>query len=346
MFKLSPYGTHRVMDPPGVLPQAARVLDNLMPMQPNEMLIAVDTLNVDSASFTQIKQACCGDETRMKEMITDIVKSRGKLQNPVTGSGGMLLGRVKDIGCDFEGSVKKGDSIATLVSLSLTPLFIYSIGKIHMEKDQVDVVADAILFQSGIYAKIPDDMDHKLVMAALDVAGAPAQVHRLVKPGDTVMILGAEGKSGVLCALQAKINAGSSGRVIGVCRNLAQIEELKALNACDCIIVADATKPLEVYEKVLAANGGQKVDLSVNVVNVPDTEMAAILPTRDEGIVYFFSMATSFSKAALGAEGIASSAAMIIGNGYTKNHADFTLNLLRGSKPLQDLFMKRYGGRN
>ncbi len=69
------------------------------------------------------------------------------------------------------------------------------------------------------------------------------------------------------------------------------------------------------------------------------------MPTKDEGTVYFFSMATSFSKAALGAEGIASGATMIIGNGYTKGHADFTLDLLRSSKPLQGLFMKRYGGK-
>jgi L-erythro-3,5-diaminohexanoate dehydrogenase len=54
-------------------------------------------------------------------------------------------------------------------------------------------------------------------------------------------------------------------------------------------------------------------------------------------------MATSFTKAALGAEGIASEALMIIGNGYTKDHAEFTLNLLRESKELFEIFKDRYG---
>lgn len=346
MSTLCPFGSHRVISPPGTLPQAAEELDNQAPMQANEMAIAVETLNVDSASFTQIKTACQGDEAKMAQMILDIVAARGKLQNPVTGSGGMLLGRVSGIGADFPGDIRVGDPIATLVSLSLTPLHIRKIKKIHMDTDQVDVEGDAILFETGIYARIPKDMDRKVVLSALDVAGAPAQTHKLVKPGDSVMILGASGKSGVLCAAQAKIDAGERGRVIGVCFDPAETEELRQLQVCDHIVMADARKPLEVYRQVLDANRGQKVDLAINVVNIPDAEMAAILPVRDGGTVYFFSMATHFAKAALGAEGVASDARMLIGNGYTPGHAEFTLNLLRSHPGLMALFTKRYGGKD
>jgi L-erythro-3,5-diaminohexanoate dehydrogenase len=346
MKQLCPFGSHRVISPQGTLPQAAEKLDNTSPMQANEMLIAVETLNVDSASFTQIKNACGADAEKMAAMILDIVQSRGKMQNPVTGSGGMLLGRVSGVGADFPGDIQVGDPVATLVSLSLTPLHIRKIKHIHLDTDQVDVEADAILFQTGIYAKIPLDMDRKVVLSALDVAGAPAQTAKLVKPGDSVMILGASGKSGVLCAVQAKKSAGDQGNIIGVCFDPAETEELRQLNACDHIVMADARKPLEVYHKVLAANGGSKVDVSINVVNVPDAEMAVILPTKDEGTVYFFSMATSFSKAALGAEGVASAAHMVIGNGYTQGHADFTLQLLRDTPALYSLFNHRYGGKD
>ncbi|MFA5006744.1 MAG: L-erythro-3,5-diaminohexanoate dehydrogenase [Candidatus Izemoplasmatales bacterium] len=345
MTKPCPYGTHRVLSPAGALPQAADVLDNRLPIRENELLIAVETLNVDSASFHQIMGACGGDEKKMAEMIMDIVTRRGKLQNPVTGSGGMLLGTVREVGSAFPGKAKPGDRIATLVSLSLTPLSIRSIRKIHMENDQVDVDADAILFSTGIYAKIPADLDQKVVMSALDVAGAPAQVHRLVNPGSSVLILGASGKSGVLCAFQAKLDAGPEGHVVGVVNDLKQLPELEALHACDEIVVADARDPMDVYRKALEANGGRKYDLTVNVVNVAGTEMASILPTRDDGIVYFFSMATSFSRAALGAEGVASGATMMIGNGYTAGHADFTIDLIRKSPELYRLFRKRYGGK-
>ena len=99
---------------------------------------------------------------------------------------------------------EEGDKIATLVSLSLTPLRIDKIKEIRADVDQVDIDGKAILFESGIYAKIPTDMPEKLALSALDVAGAPAQTAKLCKPGDTVLIIGAGGKSGMLCCYEAK----------------------------------------------------------------------------------------------------------------------------------------------
>ena len=44
-------------------------------------------------------------------------------------------------------------------------------------------------------------------------------------------------------------------------------------------------------------------------------------------------MATSFSAAALGAEGLAADVTMLVGNGYVPGHADLALDLLRGPTP-------------
>lgn len=343
MEQLCKYGTHRVIYPLGTLPQSAEKLDNNMICMDNEILIDVKTLNIDSASFTQIENACNKDVDKMKEMILEIVGQRGKMQNPVTGSGGMLLGTVKEIGKNLKKDIQVGDEIASLVSLSLTPLKIDEIKAIHMEKDQVDIVGQAILFETGIFAKIPDDMPAKIALAALDVAGAPAQVQHLVKENDSVLILGCAGKSGVLCAYQARKNAGPNGKVIGIIHHDTHMEELRRLNVCDEIIIADAKNPMEIYHKVMEVTNNEGVDVTINVVNVQNTEMASILPTKPTGTVYFFSMATSFTKAALGAEGIAAESLMIIGNGYTKNHADITLNILRESKEMYNLFVNRYG---
>ena len=59
MKKGCPYGTHRVISPKGVLPQPADVIDNTMEIYDNEVLIDVKTLNVDSASFTEIVRRSC-----------------------------------------------------------------------------------------------------------------------------------------------------------------------------------------------------------------------------------------------------------------------------------------------
>jgi L-erythro-3,5-diaminohexanoate dehydrogenase len=343
MEKLCKYGTHRVIYPLGALPQSADKLDNNMVCQANEILIQVKTLNIDSASFTQIKSAANNDVDEMKEMILSIVNQRGKMQNPVTGSGGMLLGTVKEVGKDITKDVKAGDEVASLVSLSLTPLKINKILAIHIEKDQVDIEGEAILFETGIFAKIPKDIPSHIALAALDVAGAPAQVKNLVKKDNSVLILGAAGKSGVLCAYEARKQAGPNGKVIGIIHHDTHQAELESLNICDHIMIGDAKNPMEIYEKVMAVTNNEGVDVTINVVNVQNTEMATILPTKSTGIVYFFSMATSFTKAALGAEGIASEALMIIGNGYTANHAKITLDILRESKEMFNLFQNRYG---
>ena len=342
MKKACKYGTHRVIFPKGTLPQSADKIDNTMVCYDNEILVEVNTLNIDSASFTQIKNACDGDVERMKVMIFEIVNNKGKMQNPVTGSGGMFLGKILEIGKNIFTDCQVGDKIASLVSLSLTPLKIDEIIDVDLSKDKVRVNGKAILFETGIFAKIPSDLPDNLVLSALDVAGAAAQVQKLVKKDDTVLILGAGGKSGILCAYQARKSAGEKGIVIGLTNLESQREDLKRLNICDYIIVADATKPVDVYNKVreVAPN---LADVTINVVNVSNTEMSSILPTKNTGLVYFFSMATSFTKAALGAEGIASEAKMIIGNGYTKNHAEFTLDLLRESTELYQLFEERYG---
>jgi len=332
------------VEPRGTLPQAARKIDNDMSVVfPNEILIDVSSLNIDSASFAQIKGEAGGDEGKIRARILEIVGERGKMQNPVTGSGGMLIGSVAKIGEGIEGSdLKVGDRIATLVSLSLTPLRIDEIKAVRMGIDRVDVDAKAILFESGLYAKLPSDMSEELALAALDVAGAPAQTAKLVRPGDSVLILGAGGKSGMLCCYEAMRRAGPTGRVVGLCVEKVDGDRLIENGFCHEAIVADATRPVDVLEKALAANGGREYDISINVVNVPDTEMACILPVRDGGIVYFFSMATSFTKAALGAEGVGKDVNMIIGNGYTKGHAEITLACLRDSAELRNIFERTY----
>jgi L-erythro-3,5-diaminohexanoate dehydrogenase len=338
------YGTHRVIDPVGAMPQTAQKINNDMSVvYDNEILIDVIALNVDSASFTQIEEEAGGDVDKIGKKILSIVAERGKQQNPVTGSGGMLIGKVAKIGSALKDrDLKVGDKIASLVSLSLTPLNIKRIIKIHPEIDRVEVEAQAILFESGIYAKLPADMDEGLALAALDVAGAPAQAAKLVRPGMSVMVLGAGGKSGILCCYEAMKRVGPCGRVIAVIHSERSRKTLEDLKLAHVIVRADATKPTEVLDATLKANGGKEVDLCINCVNIQGTEMASILPVKDDGTVYFFSMATSFTRAALGAEGIGKDVTMIIGNGYTKDHAEITLWELRENPQLRKLFETQY----
>jgi L-erythro-3,5-diaminohexanoate dehydrogenase len=338
-------GLHRVADASeraaGTLPQAARRLDAASRTGPDEVRIRADRLNLDAASYRQLHDAHDGDGTRIRAAVCEIVASRGKMHNPVTGSGGMLTGIVEEAGPDSPLPVKPGDRVATLVSLTLTPLVIHD-GLRHWDglSEQVPCDATATLFARSIAAVLPDDLPVPLALSVMDVCGAPALTRRVVsaRPGATVAILGAAGKSGSLSAAAAR-EAGA-GRIIGVVPAEAEATLLRQSGSlADEVVIADAREAVPVAEAVARAGG--PADVTVVCVDVPGCEGGAILSTAQGGTVIFFSMATSFSAAALGAEGVAADVTMLIGNGYVPGHADYALGVLRGSPAVRSLFERR-----
>lgn len=337
------YGLTRVVGEKGVLPQRARQLNPALPCREAELLIDVESLNIDAASFKQIKDEVGAEPSRIAARVQEIVRERGKMQNPVTGSGGMLIGRVKEMGPRHpaRGVLQPGDRIATLVSLSLTPLVIEEVKAVHPSIDRVDIRGHALLFATGLYAKLPTDMPDTLALAALDVCGAPALVARYVRPGMTVAVLGA-GKSGALCLAQARRDLKGQGRLLAMDISEPALATLKGLGLCDVSLEVDATQAVDVMEAVSRATDGALCDLVINCASVGNTEMASILSVKDGGTVIFFSMATSFTAAALGAEGVGKDVTMLVGNGYVPGHAELTLELLRSEPALRRLFETRY----
>jgi L-erythro-3,5-diaminohexanoate dehydrogenase len=354
------YGTHRVLDPKGVLPQPALRLDNdFRRIFEGEILLEVGTLNIDAASFAQIEEEALGGagippategsekalENAIAHIVVRTVTERGKQHNPVTGSGGMLVGRVVQVapGGETESSPRPGDRLATLASLTLTPLRIDRVNVVRRATAQLDIDGEAVLFASAPYAKLPEDIPERLALAVLDVAGAAPQVGRLVRPGQVVVVLGAGGKSGILSVAQARRSGGPSAHIIGVESRRQAADELAALGLCSEVVAADARDPIAIRQTVLRSSGGREADVTFSCVNVRDAELAAILTTRERGVVYFFAMSTSFTQAALGAEGVGKDVDLFIGNGYAVGHAESTLGLLREMPGVRELFERRYG---
>jgi len=340
-----PFGTHRSLEPKGALPQPAWRVDNdFSRLFAGEVLLGVETLNVDAASFKQMEEGDGAQDDVLIGRVKDTINKRGKQHNPVTGSGGMLLGRILEVhpAHPHAATLRTGDRVATLVSLSLTPLRVDAITTVRRESAQLDVQGEAVLFASGVFARLPADMPENLALAVLDVAGAAPQVTRLVNEGDRVLVIGAGGKSGILCCAEARRRAGAKGRVIGVESHGPYARDLEALGICDAVVTADARDPVATRTAVVAVNDGNEFDASFLCVNVPDAEMSAILPVRQRGIAYFFAMSTSFTKAALGAEGVGRDVDLYIGNGFAEGHADFSLAMMRDLPNVRALFEKRY----
>ncbi|MGA8210792.1 MAG: L-erythro-3,5-diaminohexanoate dehydrogenase [Nocardioidaceae bacterium] len=364
----SPVGLHRVLSPAGVLPQAAARLDTRRELWPDETRVRVERLNLDAASFRDLAATHTADGApggqpdgdAVRAAVLDIVATHGKMQNPRTGSGGMLVGTVEAVGEQSPSGLVVGDRVATLVSLTLTPLVIEDgLAGWDGRSEQVPCQGYAVLFARSIAAVLPTDLPTDLALAVLDVCGAPALTARVVdqyvldrsagvergstgstpRSGPVVAVVGGGGKSGSL-SLAAARRAGA-GRTIAVVPDRDEADRLEAAHVADLVTVADARDPVGLAEAVQAAGG--PADVTVVCVDVPGCEGGAVLATASGGTVVFFSMATSFTAAALGAEGLAADVTMLIGNGYVPGHAEQALGLVRDHAGVRSLFEQRLG---
>ncbi|HEX2176328.1 MAG TPA: zinc-binding dehydrogenase [Nocardioidaceae bacterium] len=341
-----PAGLHRVLAPAGVLPQAAERLDTRRALWPDEVRVVVERLNLDAASFRQLREKHDGDGAAVRAEVLEIVRTRGKMHNPVTGSGGMLVGTVDEVGPRSPLALTPGQRVTTLVSLTLTPLVIEDdLAGWDGHSEQVPCRGYAILFGRSIAAVLPDDLRTELALAVMDVCGAPALTARVVGeragtgdgPRPTVAVVGGAGKSGSLSLAAAR--AAGAARTIGVVPVEAEATLLREAGLADVVTTADARDPVALASAVTAAGG--PADVTVVCVDVPGCEHGAILATRDGGTVVFFSMATSFAAAALGAEGLAADVTMLVGNGYVPGHAEYAVDLLRRHRGVRALFERR-----
>lgn len=327
-------GTARVLEPRGALPQAALRLDATLPLQPYELELAVDTLCIDSTSFRQLAQSSDRDAARIGEAIMQIVAERGKLQNPVTGSGGILAGTVTAIGAAYPDPPQIGARVISLASLTLTPLRLDSVGPADPADPHVPVSGTAYLPSTVPWTLSPDGIPFAAAVAALDVSNAASQTRSLIDADTgTVLVLGG-GHGGLLALAAARDSLPPGGRVVLIDADERICRRGRELGLCDLAMRVDLRDAVGAHAALEGA-GVPRADLTIVVVNAADCEAAALLLTADRGTVLFFSMATSFTKAALGSEGMASMARMLIGSGYIADRGAYALELLGRDERLQ-----------
>jgi L-erythro-3,5-diaminohexanoate dehydrogenase len=316
-------GVARSVEPPGVLPYIARRLDAQSPAGEHEAELEVEALHVDATSFRVIRERCDGDEGRMAALILDVVRERGKLQNPWTGSGGILAGRVTRAGARFWQPELLGELVVPLASLVAIPLRLDEVGPVS--SPHVPARGRAIVTGRMSCAVVPDDLPLAATMSALDVYPAASHARSLTRPGDHVLVLGA-GNAGLLAAAAADEAGGVVTAVDVAPAALERVATAKRVHA-------DATDSVAVLSAL-----DRRADLTLVCTSVPGCEATAILATEDTGAVLFFSTATSFPAAALGADGISSHARLLIPNGYTEDRGAYALDLLRRLPSLRAAF--------
>jgi L-erythro-3,5-diaminohexanoate dehydrogenase len=326
-------GLDRALEPPRVLPHTARVLDASRAASEYEIELDVELLAVDATSYRTIREHSDGDPARMAQTIAEIVATRGKLENPWTGSGGVLMGRVRTVGprhCMPD--LRPGELVVPLASLIAIPLELHSVGPLRAEHPHVPVRGRAIVPGRMLCARMPDDLNAAAALTALDVYPAASHVRDQAAPGAHVAVLGA-GHAGLLAIAAARAAVGDSGVVTAVDTSVAALARARAVDPALSAVQADVTDPLAVAHAI-----PQRADLTLLCVSVPGAEGTALLVTEPRGTILFFSTATRFAAAALGADAIGSQPRLIIPNGLTDDRGEYTFELLRSIPALRAAF--------
>ncbi|MGH2877307.1 MAG: L-erythro-3,5-diaminohexanoate dehydrogenase, partial [Solirubrobacteraceae bacterium] len=191
-------GAGRVLEPAGALPQAALRLDAAPPLRAHEIEIEVDTLALDSTSFRQLMESCHGDPERVGGAIMEIVADRGKMHNPVTGSGGVLAGTIRAVGDEYPNPPQLGARVVTLTSLTTTVLRLDAVEHVDPGSPHVRVRGIAYLPSATPWALYPEGVSFDAALAAFDVCNSASQTRSLITPDvRTVLVLGG-GHAGLL----------------------------------------------------------------------------------------------------------------------------------------------------
>jgi len=364
------FGAHRVIQPRDALPQAANCVNNTPKLlHQTELLLEVDYLLLDSTSMRQIRESCDGKQIKMVHRIEEIINTHGKMHNPVTLSGGVLKGRVKQVGTDFEevngipkGSLKVGQPVIPCVSISTIPLHVDKVT--HIEGNYVYLTkSTAIVFSCMPITIIPQDINEKCALACIDISSLVPQVKRTLiqvveekmKTSDrrvplivNILVVGC-GNAGVAglyairhvekyffhtCKLDIRFN------VMVVDNNKGQVDWMSQLEngtLVDHSAHINAQKVYEMFQFVHEKTDGKLSDLSINVVNVSGTETSTVICTRVHGTVIWFSMATRFDSAALSTDTLGKDVTMIIGNGIADGQVEETFELVRAHPTLRHL---------
>lgn len=323
-------GADRVVAPAGALPQPAQRLDASGPARPHELELSVERLCLDSTSHRQIRERSGGDPDAMAARILEIVEERGKMHNPDTDSGGILLGTVVAAGEAHGSPPPLGERVATLASLTLTPLRLDEVVRVDPDSAQVDVRGTAYVFERSGVAPIPDDFPEPIAVDLFDVCAAANQVLALTPELGTVCVLGA-GHAGKLALAAA---ADRDAVRIAVDVDPAAVGAVEEAGLCEIAVAADLRDPLRALQTIRAA-GAPPADLTVVVVNATGCEPTALLLTKDEGSILFFSMATNFSAVALAADGIGTDARLMVGSGRAPDQGAYALDLARRCVPFR-----------
>ena len=327
------YGIQRVLEPQHVLPTSAWKLDNSRNIYPNELKVSIKRIHLEGTGFKQICTESNDDEKKIKQSIVDVVIRRGKLHNPVTDTGGLVMGVIEEIGAEYANhqGFEVGDLVICNASAASFPMHIENISAIDRAYNQVEAKGYVIVHNEIPVVKAPKGISNEMLMFAFDQSGTLYRLKTLLEGKNKFLIVGNSMLTNLLygyvirrelgqeceitCLLDKKSNTKIAGKGID---NLIQ-------NVFDEVNYLDILRPVECMAKLGAES---YYDLSVNCAEIPGAETINILATKPKGTVLFANLINNLNIALYITESISKPLDIRGAEGYLEGYDDFDIELV------------------
>lgn len=350
------YGLDRVLEPKGLGPATAWKLDNRYDLQKKEARINLERIHLEWDNFQQICNSCGFDESKIKAKIFDIIEKRGKLHNPFTGSGGVLIGTIDEIAdVNPHKDLGVGDRIYCITSLSCVPIYIEEIKEIDYHYGQIACSGYAILFEASPVYKLDTDLGERYTLAAVDEAGSLFGVYHITTKSEnqSIAIIGRNLFTLVLYAAAVKQAVGFAEKVVAImdvhAQNPFSLEETREIlkPLIDEICFVDLTEPVVAYQKLKKSNpefiGMDEVVVAEDIFGA---ETLAVELVRPHGDIYFTAVENHYAEAQMVAESMGKIVSMFAFDQYTKDYPEFTIKVVKEIKDKLEEIEQFYEERN
>ena len=338
MSQYDGFGQNRVLEPQYVLPTSAWKLDNSRKIEPFEMRVDIHKIHIEGTSFKQICLEANDNDERIKQKIMDIIIRRGKLHNPVTDTGGLFYGTVREIGAKYENPLilKLGDEVICNTSMASVPINVDRVISIDRAFGQVDVEGYAIIYDKIPVVKKTEDVHINLLLYALNESGTLLKVSNTAVGKRKFLVVGNNELTNLFYGYAIKKVAGDDAEII--CLLDKKTESLLSGSSMDRLMdnvfsevrMVDILKPLECMEEIQKK---APFDLSVNCADIPGAETINILAARQGGTVVFANLINNYNIALYITEAISKQLDIRCADGFIAAYENFDIDIVNDIAP-------------
>ena len=357
------FGVSRVMEPKGAVPATAWKLDNQRQISPKEIRIRLEKVHIEWDNFNQICSHCGYDEMRIKARIMQIIEERGKLHNPFTGSGGLFMGTIEEIGSEVDAEgLKVGDRVFSQSSITGMAMHIDRITRFDFNYGQMECQGYVICFEATSLIRYTGEVSAKYLLTAIDEEGNFLGVRQAVSEGNVerAVIIGGNLVTTLLYAQILRDCFGENTRLTAVLdkHSLGNLTEAEIISAFQPVIehtcFVDLSQPLEAWQQIMdEERNDQPVDAVINLEDISGSETLATLLVREHGTVFYASLQNNYSVGILVADSMGKEVTPYALDGFDKDAYDYAVKLIQAVSPnlerLDSIYSvkkkKRFNGR-